>query len=330
MERQTAILVLGMHRSGTSALAGVLTMCGVYPGAELLPSISDVNPKGFWEHAEVVAIHDEILAALGSCWDDERTLSQGWQSAPAIQPFVRRLVEILQKDFDNNALWLVKDPRMCRLIPIWFDVLNQLDVSPSFVICLRRPEEVAMSLLRRNAMPEARANLLWLEHVLESERMTRGHPRVLVTYDQLLSDWKATVEHIFTALSVPTSAGKCDDEAIGQFLEPSLRHHTTPMGVSAQSVVGDLAGAVYQSLVAGELDKLSFAHEETREIAANVAAWAEQIQDMKRYIERRNAEYQCLEAEIARLKRTLGWRMTRPFRVLAKIVDSFIPGPSRH
>jgi hypothetical protein len=328
MEGQTAILVLGMHRSGTSALTGVLSLCGVYPSPQLLPSITDVNPKGFWEHAEVVSVHDELLAALGSCWDDERTLPQDWHSRPAMQPFAQRLIEIIQRDFHNHALWLIKDPRMCRLLPIWLDILEKLDISPSFVLCLRHPGEVALSLLRRDEMPEARASLIWLEHVLQSERMTRGRPRVFVTYDQLMNDWKTTVDHIFRGLRLPKAVDKCDGEAINRFLEPSLRHHTTELGEFTQSTVGNLASQVYEFFEAGEFDKASFAEKETRAIAASVSGWAGQIQDMKKYIQRRNAEYQCLEAEIARMKHTFSWRMTRPFRAVAKIVDTFFSNHS--
>ena len=69
-----SIIVLGMHRSGTSALTGVLSYLGADPGPSLIPGIEGINPKGFWEHSEIVKVHNNLLTALGSSWDDERAL----------------------------------------------------------------------------------------------------------------------------------------------------------------------------------------------------------------------------------------------------------------
>ena len=77
-----AILVLGMHRSGTSAVTGALRLCGVELGTELMQPGSD-NPKGFWEHAGVVAIHERLLAALERSWNDPRPLPADWLQSEA-------------------------------------------------------------------------------------------------------------------------------------------------------------------------------------------------------------------------------------------------------
>ena len=71
-----ALLILGMHRSGTSAVTGALALRGVYLGQDLMPPGPD-NPRGFWEHAGVVAIHERLLEALDRRWDDLRAMPAG-------------------------------------------------------------------------------------------------------------------------------------------------------------------------------------------------------------------------------------------------------------
>ena len=64
-----ALLVMGMHRSGTSALARVLSLRGAELPAHLMPP-NHGNASGYWEPAPIVAINDEMLEYFGSAWDD--------------------------------------------------------------------------------------------------------------------------------------------------------------------------------------------------------------------------------------------------------------------
>ncbi|HJP99138.1 MAG TPA: hypothetical protein VJ862_11295, partial [Rhodanobacteraceae bacterium] len=76
-EPHKVILVLGMHRSGTSAVTRCLNLLGAEVGSKLLPPAED-NRSGFWEHAEVVAVHEELLGDLDRVWHDGRALPEGW------------------------------------------------------------------------------------------------------------------------------------------------------------------------------------------------------------------------------------------------------------
>ena len=139
---QRAILVLGMHRSGTSAVTGALRLCGVELGSELMQPGPD-NPKGFWEHAGVVAIHDRLLAALGRSWNDPRPLPPHWLQTEAAAAAAAALEALLREEFSGSVLWAVKDPRMCRLLPLWWPVLERMGVQAAALFVLRHPREVA-------------------------------------------------------------------------------------------------------------------------------------------------------------------------------------------
>ena len=157
----TAILVLGMHRSGTSALTGMLHHLGVALGGNLMPASPD-NPRGYWEHADIVAAHEQILAGLGSDWDDIRALPEGFEHSETAAEGRRKLAAILGRDFDGAALWGLKDPRLCRLMPLWSMLLDAERIAPRYILAVRHPLDVAASLDARDGISPARALLLWL------------------------------------------------------------------------------------------------------------------------------------------------------------------------
>src|SRR5271166_6443184 len=110
------LIVLGMHRSGTSALAGTLHHLGVGLGARMMQASPD-NPRGYWEHSDVVAINHGVMAELGRAWDDLRPLPAGWAHSEAALRAGRKLSTVLTRDFSEAPLWGLKDPRLCRLLP---------------------------------------------------------------------------------------------------------------------------------------------------------------------------------------------------------------------
>jgi GT2 family glycosyltransferase len=220
----TALLVLGMHRSGTSALARVVNLLGAELGGALLPA-NHANEAGFWEHREIILVHDELLEALGSSWDDPRPLPAGALRSDAARPFRDRLRDIVRRDFSGRALWGLKDPRLCRLVPLWRDLLAETGHDARFLLTARPAAEVAASLRKRDAFAEAKSNLLWLEHQLAAERDTRGARRAFLTYGELLTDWRGCVPRVARALGLDWDAAiDAAAPAIDAFLDPGLRH----------------------------------------------------------------------------------------------------------
>src|SRR5688500_3334702 len=104
------LVIAGAHRSGTSAIARVCNLLGVELGPDLLPPGPD-NPRGYWEHRAILALHEQVLRQLGSSWDDCRALPDGWQANPSIASFEESIQQIIERDFAQADLWGVKDPR---------------------------------------------------------------------------------------------------------------------------------------------------------------------------------------------------------------------------
>ncbi|CAN5674302.1 hypothetical protein BH20VER1_BH20VER1_19830 [soil metagenome] len=223
-DHSTAIVVLGVHRSGTSAFAGALHAAGVPFGSRLMEG-NDWNRKGYWEHTDIVQLHNELFALLGSSWKDLKPLPPDWFERPAARAAETRLLEVVQRDFGDKAMWGIKDPRLCRLLPLWDRIFEEAAVTPRYVLIARHPVEVAKSLARRDHLPLWHGERLWLDHLLAAEAHTRESARACVTYEELLQDAAATIGRIAGELQIswPRPLEEAREE-IGAFVTPALRH----------------------------------------------------------------------------------------------------------
>ncbi|MGH8601293.1 MAG: sulfotransferase family protein [Gammaproteobacteria bacterium] len=318
LKNTKALLVLGMHRSGTSALTGTLNLLGIHVGDSLIPASEDVNPKGFWEHAGVVDLHERLLASIGSSWSDERSLPQQWWLLPEVQLFRQELVQMLEADFAKVAVWAIKDPRMCRLMPLWHQVFEDLGCSPRVVIILRDPREVARSLAIRDGISEERSALLWLQHLLNAEKWTRKYPRTIITFEGLLENWRTAAERIESELEMPLKYLDAEvQRRVDSFLEPTLRHHAF-VG-SSSGAVTKLALEVYRILAElHDTERLEASLEGVDCQAASferlVAPWSDEVQALRRELYVRGVALEELNYEVSRIKGTFSWRVTAPLR----------------
>jgi len=252
----TALVVLGMHRSGTSALAGMLHHLGVALGDRLMAATPD-NPRGYWEHADIVAVHERLMAALGWGWDDIRSLPAGFERQEPARVARNTLTAILTRDFAGAPLWGLKDPRLCRLMPLWTELFADERVEPRYLLAVRHPLDVAESLAARDGISAAWAALLWLGHLLDAERATRGAKRVIVHYEDLIgeSGWRGIANRVADEFGITwPHAGTETEAAVDAFLAPELRRRRA--SDSAGAADGKLAvwvAAVYEAFCAGEL-----------------------------------------------------------------------------
>ena len=122
-----AILLMGMSRSGTSLCARLLNLLGAALPAELIGP-RDSNPLGHWEPARLVALNDRILAKLGRTWDDPRPLPDGWAETRLAREAVQAIAGRIERDYADAPLPLIKDPRLCRLAPLYLAALETLDI----------------------------------------------------------------------------------------------------------------------------------------------------------------------------------------------------------
>ncbi len=224
-----AIVVAGMHRSGTSALSRTLNLVGCDLPRTPIVSDNRGNEYGHWESQRIFELNDDILASAGSRWDDWEPVSADWYASPRYPEFFEKACEALAAEFESSRLFVFKDPRVCRLMRLWINVIESLNASPLIVMPVRNPRDVAASLERRNGIDASIGRLMWLRHVLDAEVGSRQHPRVTVSFDDLLTDWRRVVTRIGKALDLSwpklSTATNLD---VDSFLSPDLRHHQDP------------------------------------------------------------------------------------------------------
>lgn len=226
MGDKRAIVVLGMHRSGTSAVTGALSLLGAASPRTLMPAAED-NPKGFWESQPLMLLHDRLLAAGGSSWRDWRpfNLSTALEAEPNLMDEARAC---LVDEFEDASLIVLKDPRICRFLPFWSGLLEDVGYRIKIICPLRSPVEVATSLAARNDMGLEEGGRLWLRHVLEAERASRGLPRHFVHWRSFLGGWRDQVRQIEAKLALGLHLNQLHQPSpVDDFLSPELVRQTT-------------------------------------------------------------------------------------------------------
>jgi len=252
------LMVLGMHRSGTSAVAGVLSKLGCQIPKHVLPANS-ANERGYFESAALMELHEDLLESAGSYWHDWRRFNPDWYSAPTSEAFKQRAKDIFLSEYPNASLAVLKDPRICRFVPFWIDVFGEMSIAPRALIPIRSPLEVAYSLKKRDAMSVTKGLLLWLRHVLDAELMTRGISRAIFSWDQFLTDWRVVADRISAEINIawPRLSDRSSLE-IDRFLDSSLVHNRLGQNeLSSHPNVHEWTVAAYEALLELSLNPMS-------------------------------------------------------------------------
>ena len=207
------VIITGMHRSGTSMVAGLLKKCGLYLGENLISGLRD-NPRGHFEDREFVAINDRILSQNGGSWSNPPTRTL------IITPLlVNRIQKFLSKwPKDKIVGW--KDPRACITLPIWKKALKAEALK---VIIVRRPwPEIALSLEQRNGFSYEKSIELIKNYLERLEENVRGTAYINTFYHSYFTDWRSELEHLcfFLGLHLPD-----DVSQIESFIDSNLWHH---------------------------------------------------------------------------------------------------------
>lgn len=216
-EASRQIAVIGMHRSGTSLVAQLLAAMGAYAGRpdDLTPP--DVfNPRGYWELRDALTLDEEILGAADANWREPAEADLARLSEEQRRRFVARASEIARR-LDAHGTWVVKEPRMTLVFPIWREALER----PLCVLAWREPAAVARSLMHRDGLPFVIGLALWEEYTRAMLAYTIGMPRLLISYEDLVRDPVGCA----TQLSHATGLKAPEEGELRELIDPSLDHN---------------------------------------------------------------------------------------------------------
>lgn len=217
------LLVCGMHRSGTSALAGALERAGVNLGQNLMVAQSDDNERGFFEDLDINALNNDFLEDIGFAWDDLRPLQLGQCSPLSLERFNHRLQNQIHSSFPNQNLWATKNPRISLILPLWRRALRELSLNAGCVISVRKTAAIAESLKKRNGFSPLKSGILTLHYYLSAERGSRGIPRAFVGYEELLANPKQVLAELANTLEFQWPNSELSE--VQGFVSADLNHH---------------------------------------------------------------------------------------------------------
>ncbi len=168
------LVVLGMHRSGTSFVTKTLNLLGVSFGQTIVDQVAPDNGEIHWESPASVWINDEILGRSGGTWESPpQDIRPHWRDLWRCRRFLW--------NYASCRLCVYKDPRLLLTYNVWRQVLPQHTI----IACVRNPQSVAQSLAKRDGMSIEQGLQLWAaynKHLLEYS--TSGTPIIWVDFDQ--------------------------------------------------------------------------------------------------------------------------------------------------
>ena len=303
------VLNVGMHRSGTSMVNRLLNLHGMHIPLETNYS-DEYNPSGYWESFELQHINDQILKMGDSSWSDPRAFDikrfhkiDHTKLDSMTQQFLDRLMEV------EEEIILIKDPRMCRLIPIWLKLIEPTGAKVSAVFPIRNPLEVASSIRNRDQFAIETGLQLWLRNVVEAEYATRSIPRVFFEYHKALTDWPEVFHRIQDELELPNLRQPEEIQPeIAAFSSGSLKHWTF--------------GSLELIAVAGKGSLISLAYTLIRElVGAHSESVFSELDDVRHKLNSLSTVEEALERS-KMAQQTLGFSATEVSDLLDKTLFS--------
>ncbi|MDM8559330.1 glycosyltransferase [Candidatus Parabeggiatoa sp. HSG14] len=216
------IIVLGMHRSGTSVVARLLNMMGTYFAPEniAMPHAQD-NPKGHWERKDIYELNHRTMSTLGMSWDNISDFESAMLTDETRETFTPDAQKIIF-NLETNRPWMAKDPRFCLLLPLWSPLLEV----PVCVYVYRNPIQIAQSLKKRDNFPFMLSIALWEKYTLHGLANSVDMPRILVSHEDLMTNPVRAVKNLHQDLLDCEVQGirLPSDKEIRAFIEPELYH----------------------------------------------------------------------------------------------------------
>ena len=278
--RRPGAYIVGMHRSGTSAVARIVNLLGVPIGdaKDLIEADPPSNPKGHWESGSLAAFNDRLLATLGGAWSAPPQMPPQWEAYDYIGALGGEAIRAFDAVYGSKA-WVWKDPRLCLTIPFW---RRQLKVRSVALLVLRHPLEVAASLEARNGFPTAYSLALWERYNRQALLGLRGLPVLVTAFESLLQDapgWCRQTAGFLKAAGLPASVPPSG--ALGEFLDPKLRHSAQGLETLESPAVSAEQRALHKALIGAAGSHASFhlslSIDETASTARLIAAHREAV-----------------------------------------------------
>ena len=304
------IVVLGMHRSGTSAITRGLEVLGVELGGNLIPPAVNDNAKGFFEDRDIVDFNISLLNDLCMDWHHAAPVTDFQVEDLCASGYLIKAESLIRKKIAAKGLYGIKDPRLSKLMPFWKKVFERCEFNVGYVIAIRNPISVAKSLKTRDGFSFEKSYLLWLDYTLSAIIHTDGCNRVALDFDRVLENPSREIYRLAEAFDLTV---KVDAMLLytREFLDKKLRHNIAqPQDVEIDSIIPPIARNLYaavreSALVGTHLcispEQLAFYKNARENFNSSFVFIDQQIKE----IHRLNVAYEDKDAALARVSAEL-------------------------
>ena len=322
------VLVLGMHRSGTSMCSHILGALGVDMSDDI--EVNRSNAKGNWERPDIVRRHDAVLRLFHRAYEaplHDLQLPTAWWAEPRVRAIQQEITECLRLRMRGAAAFGFKDPRTARLLPMWHQILRDLGVNPKIVLCLRNPAHVARSLQQRDSLDPEIGEYRWLGYMVEIFRNLRSYEVCTIEYEHWFDDGADNLGKLIDFLALDLHQSKADlNLTIAEIVDRELRHHRDAAAEPRQPLVRsfyklvrragedpaarEAIGYIVNQYVTFRQLQRPFERAFEQLAAASVqfeAAWR-RVPSLESAIEERGAALAAVETELAALRGQLAER----------------------
>lgn len=277
-KKKSILVVLGMHRSGTSAITRGLQVMGVELGDRMMPSVEGDNAKGYWEDIDLNALNIEMLRAIDSDWNHVAAIDSIALEILRKQGYFLRAAVLLRQKASNAKIFGFKDPRVAKLLPFWKEVFSHCQFDVSYVMAVRHPLSVVKSLAKRGGIEAEQSFLLWLGHVLTSLTNSVGDKRVLVDYDRMMQSPERELMRVAKCTGLEIDSAELQNYK-NEFLDPGLRHTVYDLNdLLLDDTCPPIVREVYTALLDVASDKIKF---DNIELHNKLMRWADEFDRLR-------------------------------------------------
>ncbi len=195
------LLVLGMHRSGTSLISRSLKIFDASHGDKLLPYTYG-NDKGHWEDQDFFLISQEMLKVVGKSWSSVLPITKDDVEILCQHGYLKKAQELLSSRFNHTNLFALKEPRITKLLPFWIKIFETNSIKVNYIFAIRHPLSVANSLYKRREIPIEHGLLLWYSYNAYALAELLNKRVLMIDYDDFLANTTNCLEKMSTALNL--------------------------------------------------------------------------------------------------------------------------------